>query len=106
MSQFYTETVILYKRSSTRGTGGQLVYTYTSNVDISGSFQNLSGTWDISQGIQRHYKTPMFYCNWTTQIEEEDRLVYDNKTYTVVNTGRAKAFNYDDLECTLKYGST
>jgi head-tail adaptor len=105
MSQFYTDIVTVLKKSSTRGTGGQIVYTYTTTYDVYGSFQNLSGQWNIQTGILSHYKTPMFYCNWTTQIEEEDRLSYNGKMWTVVNTGRAQAFNFDDLECTLK-GST
>lgn len=99
VSIFYDQTVTLFKRSSTIGLAGEIVNSYTSTADITGSFQNLSGRWVIDNGMQVHIKNPMFFCDPSTQIEEEDIIQYNGKNYYIENLGNA----FDDhYECTLR----
>jgi hypothetical protein len=103
-SRFFMDLVTVLHRSSSRGTGGQTVYTYSTFTDILGSLQNGSGQHNVSMDIDAYRKTKMFYCNPTTNVLDGDRIRFELKDYDVIHS--PTIFNHH-MEIMLQYkGST
>ncbi len=84
-SRYLTETITVFRStSSTRGVGGQIIKTWSSYIDVMGSFQNASGIESIINNQNAFRKTKKFYCN-IVDILDTDQIVYDGKYYQINN---------------------
>lgn len=83
-SKFFSDTIIVYRSTSTRGAGGEIIKTWSSYIDVVGSFQNASGIQSLINNQNAFRKTKNFYCN-IVDILDTDRIVYGSKTYEITN---------------------
>lgn len=103
VSRFFTDTVTVLRSTNTRGTGGEVVRTWSTQFDITGSFQTNNIEWSVINNQEAHRRTNTFYCGYTTSILESDRIMYNGKTYEII--GVNAPFNHH-VEITLKSKST
>lgn len=102
-SDFFTEVATIERFSTfTRGNGGEIIETWTSQFDINGSFQKTSGEWTIVDGQRAFRKERMFYCD-IADIYDKDRLIINSRTYEIREI--QNVFNHH-LEIELEYRST
>ena len=103
MSQFFTDTVTVKRYSTTSvGSGGEVVKTWSSQFDITGSFQQLSGDKRIDNAQNAFRKTHILYCP-VADIRDKDLIVYNSKEYEITDV--ANQFNHH-LEVTMRIRST
>ena len=86
VSYFYNDSVTVlrsFSSMSTRGIGGQLIQTWSTYIDVVGSFQKVNANWSIIQNIQDYRKNKMFYCD-IVDIVDTDQIRYNGKDYFIV----------------------
>jgi hypothetical protein len=101
-SRYFNDSVIVYRSSSTRGSGGEIIKTYSTYLDVVGSFQNGSGQMGIINNQFAFRKTKRFFCN-IVDILDTDRIIYSGKTYEIVNVANVAGHH---LEIDLQARST
>lgn len=84
-SVFKTDMVIFYRSSSsTSGSGGETIHSFTTHLTVLGSFQNVSGVWSNVNDQEAFRKTKVFYCD-VVDVLEGDRIRYGGVDYEVTN---------------------
>lgn len=103
VSRFFKDIVTVMKSTSVRGSGGEVVKSWSSQFDIAGSFQTNNIEWSVINNQEAHRRTNTFYCDYTTSILEADRIKYDSQTYEIIGVNSP---NKHHTEITLKNRST
>jgi hypothetical protein len=84
VSRYKTDSVVVYRSTTTIGAGGEKIKTYSTHLDIIGSFQNLSGSKSAINNIDAYRKNKIFFCD-IADIIETDRIYYDSKFYNIID---------------------
>ena len=84
MVRYYTDEVTSYRYTVTVGSGGEKVKSWTTSVTVIGSFQNVSGDWNVVNDQEAFRKRKKFYCP-VVDIIDKDYIYYGNKTYDILD---------------------
>lgn len=102
-SYFFTDTITVFRSTSeTRGNGGEIIKTWSSYIDVIGSFQYQTGNRQDNNNIETYVNNISFYSE-IVDITEKDYIKYDGKTFDIVDI--IKPFNHH-MEISLQFRST
>jgi len=101
---FFRDTITFLTSSEVIGKGGEKVQTFTTSFELKGSFQNVSGDWNIVNDLEAFRKTKMVYCQYSSLVNDRLRVQYAGKRFDIVEV--SNIFNNHHLEISLRARST
>jgi hypothetical protein len=102
VSRFFTDNIVVYRAVKSTGLGGEKINTYTSYIDVIGSFQNLGGSKSAVNDIDAYRKNKVFFCD-IVDVKEKDRIYYDGKFYNIMDAPKIWGHH---MELSLEIKST